>query len=167
MNCTQCQAEFDHLLDGRLDAPAGAQVRQHLADCPGCAAAWRDYEVAWAAFASVPEIEPSSNFVARVMNQIDRVENETPARVWLFSMPWRWVAPAMAAIMLLAAGAGVWMQAQHDADQAVSQELAANLPVVQHLDLLKDFDIIAELDRIAPQPEHDPIEEMLNALWNS
>ncbi|MBI5686187.1 MAG: hypothetical protein HZC54_14030 [Verrucomicrobia bacterium] len=167
MNCTECQVEFDRLLDGRLDAPAGELVRQHLADCPGCAAAWRDYEVAWAVFASLPEVEPSSNFVARVMNQIDRVEREMPARVWFFPVPRRWLAPAVAAVMLLAAGAGVWMKAQHEADQVVSQELAANLPVVQHLDLLKDFDIIADLDRIAPQQEHDPIEEMLNALWNS
>lgn len=167
MNCTQCQTEFDRLLDGPPDAPAIAAARRHLAECPGCAAAWRDYEAAWAAFASMPEVEPSSNFVARVMNQIGREESEAPQRGGFFVLPWRRFVPAMAAAMFLVAGAGVWMTAQHEAEQVVSQELAANLPVVQHLDLLKDFDIIAELDRISPQQEHDPIEEMMNALWNS
>lgn len=167
MNCTQCQAEFDGLLDGRLDIQTDARLRKHLADCHDCAAAWRDYKDAWAAFAAVPEIEPSSNFVARVMNQVDRVEREEPARPWFFPLPWRWVAPATVAVMLLAAGMGVWISTQRDADQTVSHELAANLPVVQHLELLKDFDIIANLDRIAPVAEHDPIEEMMKALWNS
>ena len=167
MNCTQCQAEFDRLLDGPLDGPASAVVRRHLADCPDCAAAWRAYEAAWAAFVSIPEAEPSSNFVARVMSQIDREEAGAPARGWLVHLPWRRLVPAMAAALFLVAGAGVWMAAQHEADQIVSQELAANLPVVQHLDLLKDFDIIADLDRIVPSQEHDPIEEMMDALWNS
>ncbi|MCX6900046.1 MAG: zf-HC2 domain-containing protein [Verrucomicrobia bacterium] len=167
MNCIQCQAEFDRLLDGRLDSQTETLLRKHLEDCPDCGAAWRDYEGAWAAFVSVTEIEPSSNFVARVMGQLDRVERETPAHPWFFPLPWRWVAPATAAVMLFAASIGVWMNVQHDADQAVNQELAVNLPVVQHLDLLRDFDIIANLDRIAPFSDHDPIEEMLKALWNS
>ena len=167
MNCTQCQTEFDRLLDGRLDARTETLLRKHLADCPDCGAAWRDYEGAWAAFVSVPEIEPSSNFAARVMSQLDRVECEMPARAWFFPLPWRWVAPATAAVMIFAASIGVWMNVQRVAEQAVNQELATNLPVVQHLDLLKDFDIIANLDRIAPLPEHDPIEEMMKALWNS
>ncbi|MFZ2642896.1 MAG: hypothetical protein WA117_18015 [Verrucomicrobiia bacterium] len=167
MNCTQCQAEFDGLLDGRLDVQRDALLRQHLADCPDCAAAWRDYKGAWTAFVSVPEIEPPSNFVARVMNQVDRVERETPARSWFFPLTWRWVAPATVAMMLFAASMGVWMSTQRDADPTVNPELAANLPVVQHLELLRDFDIIANLDRIAPVPEHDPIEEMMRALWNS
>lgn len=167
MNCTQCQAEFDRLLDVPVDGPASAAARQHLAACPVCVAAWRDYESAWIAFKSLLEIEPSSNFVARVMNRIDCEERETPARPWFLPMPWRWLAPATAALMLLVAGTGVWLNFQRDADQATNHELAANLPVVQHLDLLRDFDIISELDRIAPLPDHDPIEEMLSALWNS
>ncbi len=167
MNCAQCQAEFDRLLDGPMDVRDSSSLHKHLADCPDCAAVWRDYKGAWAAFASEPEIEPASNFVARVMSQLDRAERESPACAWFFPLLWRWAAPATAAIMLLAAGTGVWMNFQRDADQALSQELAANLPVVQHLDLLKDFDIIADLDRVAPVTEHDPIEEMLSALWNS
>lgn len=167
MNCAQCQAEFDSLLDGPLDVSASAAARQHLAACPDCAAAWRNYQGAWTAFKSLPEIEPSSNFVARVMSQINREEREAPAWTWSFTLPWRWVAPASAAVMLLVASAGVWMNFQHDAEQTINHELAANLPVVQHLDLLRDFDIISELDRIAPLPDHDPIEEMLSALWSS
>jgi anti-sigma factor RsiW len=167
MNCAQCQAEFDRLLDGPAADPASAPARQHLAACPDCAAAWRDYESAWKAFLSAPEVDPSSTFTARVMSRIDREERKQAERPWFPLIPWRWLAPATAAITLLVATTGVWTTYQWDADQAVSQELAVNLPVVQHLELLSDFDVISNLDRISPQLDHDPIEEMLNALWNS
>lgn len=167
MNCAQCQAEFDRLLDGPAADPASALARQHLAGCRDCAAAWRGYEGAWKAFLSAPEVEPSSNFTARVMGQIDREERERATRPWFPLIPWRWLAPATAAVTLFVATTGIWTTYQRDAEQAVSQELAANLPVVQHLELLSDFDVISNLDRITPQLDHDPIEEMLNALWNS
>ena len=167
MNCTQCQIEFDRLLDKRVDDVTAGLVRQHLAACPGCASEWRDHEAAWIAFSAVPEIEPSSNFVACVMGRLDRAESEMPVRAWFFPAWWRWAAPVMATAVLLVAGTGWWMNFQRDGEQAVSHELVAELPVVQHLELLKDFDIIANLDQIAPLPEHDPVEEMLNALWNS
>ncbi len=167
MNCTQFQAEFDRLLDGQLDARTSESLRAHLANCPDCAAAWGGYEGAWAAFASAPELEPSSNFAARVMSGIERVERELPARVWSFPRLARWFAPVTAALALFAAATGIWTHYESDADQTASQELVVNLPVVQHLDLLNDLDIIANLDRLAPPPEHDPIEEMMSALWNS
>jgi anti-sigma factor RsiW len=167
MNCTQVQTCFDRWLDGQLDAPTGEQLRAHLAGCPDCAAAWRAYEGAWGAFATAPQLEPASNFTARVMSGIERVEPEPVTRVGSLPRLVRWLAPATAVLALCVVMSGVWMRNGSDADQAVSQELVANLPVVQHLDLLSDLDIIANLDRLVPPPERDPIEEMMSALWNS
>ena len=121
MNCNLCQQEFDRLLDAQLDAGTTARMREHLAACPACAAAWRDYERAWQAFVSAPEIEPSSNFVARVMDQLDADERQQPMRVW-FQLPvWRWAFATAAAALVLAAGAGLWLRP----DRLVNHELIA------------------------------------------
>jgi anti-sigma factor RsiW len=163
MNCNLCQQEFDRLLDAQLDAGTTARVRQHLAECPACAGAWRDYERAWQAFVSAPEVEPSCNFVARVMNQLDADERQQPVRVWLWPPVWRWAFATAAAALVLAAGAGLWLKS----DRLVNHELIAELPVVQHLDLLTDFDVISNLDRLAPSVSAEELELLLSNLWSS
>lgn len=167
MNCTQFQAGFDRLLDGQLDAQASQHLRAHLAVCPDCGEAWRAYEAAWTAFASTPEMEPSSNFTVRVLNEIERVEQGPAASISFLPQLVRWLAPAVAALALVVVAGGVWKHYESDTDSTLNQELVVNLPVVQHLDLLSDLDIIANLDRLAPPPEHDPIEVMMSAFWNS
>ena len=167
MNCAEFQTGFDRLLDGQLDVQTSRLLRAHLENCPDCSAAWRAYESAWKAFASMPEMEPSSNFTARVMAEAGRMGRVPPARGWFFPQLARWLVPATAALALFVGAVGVWKHYEADADQALNQELVVNLPVVQHLDLLSDLDVIANLDRLAPPSEHDPIEEMMSALWNS
>ena len=164
MNCNHCQQEFDRLLDGQLDAGMTIRVRQHIRDCPACGAAWREYESAWQVFVSAPEVEPSSNFVARVMNQLDAADREKPVRFWFFLPAWRHVLATAAAVLVFAAGAGLWFGAR--ADRAVTHELIAELPVVQHLDLLTDFDIISNLDRLRPSISSEELELLLSDLWS-
>ncbi|MCX7826712.1 MAG: zf-HC2 domain-containing protein [Verrucomicrobiae bacterium] len=163
MNCNLCQQAFDRLLDAPTDDGTTARARQHLAECPACAAAWRDYERAWQAFVSSPEIEPSSNFVARVMNQLDAGEREQTAWRWFRLPVWRWAFATAAAIAVLAAGAGFWLKS----DRLVDHELIAELPVVQHLDLLTDFDVIDNLDRLKPSVSVEELEMLLSELWKS
>ena len=164
MNCNLCQQEFDRLLDVQLDAGTTARVRQHFAECPACAAAWRDYERAWQAFVSAPEIEPSSNFAARVMSRLDTDDREQPAPVWFRLPVWRWTLATAAALLVFAAGSGLWLTWSY---RAVNHELIAELPVVQHLDLLTDFDVISNLDGLRPSVSPEEFEWLLSELWRS
>jgi anti-sigma factor RsiW len=172
MKCNQCQNDFDGLLDGQLDEPAARAARAHIASCPACATAWRDYEAAWTAFAASPEVEPSSNFVARVMIAIDAVDREEPASPWQIAWP-RFMrlaaAGAATAIAVSIASLGVL----HDqtsfakADPRLHHELLTELPVIQNLELLKDLDVIRNLDQLSPPVDMDEIELMLQEILST
>jgi anti-sigma factor RsiW len=172
MNCKECLNEIDELLDGRLAPDAAAILRDHLAACPSCAAVWRDHEAAWQAFVSAPELEPSSNFTARVLNALDAAGRETaassPAFPWPWLLDWRWVRLGSAALVAVAVvGLGIWQQQLASREQAAHQELLSELPVVQHLDLLKDLDVIKNLDQLAPPANMDLIEELIEEILNT
>jgi Putative zinc-finger len=163
MNCNTCQFEFDRLLDGQLDAMTADHLRSHLAACPACATAWRDHQAAWKAFVSSPELEPSSNFTARVMNSIDAMPEEAPANIISFPALWRWTSVA-AAMLVVAASVGFWLQVR---SSYPSRDLIAEFPVVQKLDVLRDFDVIQNLDQLAPPTKNDELDELADDLLKS
>ena len=163
MNCNACQLEFDRLLDGQLDAASTDVLRNHLAACAVCASAWSDYQLAWRAFAASPELEPSSNFAARVMSQIDIADREAPANILPFPVMWRWATAAAAAMVVLSVSLSSWLHGGYGSD--LNHELLAELPVVQQLDLLKDFDVINNLDQLAPPT--DELDDLVDELLNS
>jgi len=97
------------------------------------------------------------------MSQLDAEERQEPARVW-FGLPvWRWAFATAAAVAVLAAGVGLWPKN----DRQVNHELIAELPVVQQLDLLTDFDVINNLDRLKPSVSAEELELLLSELWKS
>lgn len=165
MNCNNCQLEFDRLLDGQLDAASTDDLRNHLAACAVCASAWSDYQGAWLALVSSPELEPSSNFTARVMSQLDVADREAPAFILPFPAVWRWTITAAAALVVFAASISTWLQVSYSGYP--THELLAELPVVQQLDLLRDFDVINNLDQLAPPTGADELDDLVDELLNS
>jgi len=172
MNCKHCQIEFDALLDERLDATAANTVREHLASCPACGAAWQDYQAAWNAFAGSPEIEPSSNFVARVMSTLGTAEDAQPASAWTLVWP-RWLrlstAAAATAAIVTVASVGFFHKELTLAmlDQRLHQDLLTELPVIEHLELLKDLDVIRHLDQLSLTVDMEEIEMMLQEILST
>ena len=172
MNCQQCQDQFDALLDGRLTAPDVGAVRAHAASCAACGAAWRDYEAAWKAFATSPEMEPSSNFVARVMSALDAADREQPAARWTLMWPrfLRLAAAAAATAIIVSAASFGLLQKQISLamlDQRLHQDLLTELPVIEHLELLKDLDVIRHLDQLSPSVDMEEIEMMLQEMLST
>jgi anti-sigma factor RsiW len=172
MNCKHCQIEVDALIDGRLDGTAADAVRAHLASCPTCGAAWQDYQAAWNAFSGSPEIEPSSNFVARVMSTLDATEDPQPASVRTLVWP-RWLrlsaAAAATAVIVTVASVG-FLQKQLTLamlDQRLHQDLLTELPVIEHLELLRDLDVIRHLDQLSPSVDMEEIEMMLQEILST
>ncbi|MBI5395272.1 MAG: zf-HC2 domain-containing protein [Verrucomicrobia bacterium] len=172
MNCQQCQENFDGLLDGRLATPDADAARAHFAACAACGAAWRDYEAAWKAFASAPELEPSSNFVARVMSALDATEREQPASGWILTWPRFLRLGATAAVTAIAVSVASIGLLQKDVnlamlDQRLHQDLLTELPVIQHLELLKDLDVIRHLDQLSPPVDMEEIEMLLQEILST
>jgi len=172
MNCNQCQNDFDGLLDGRLDEPVVRAVQTHIASCSDCGRAWREHEAAWAAFAATPELEPSSNFVARVLIAIDAADREEPVSRWQIVWPRFLRLAAAGAATAIAVGIAS-LGLLHDQtslakfDPRLHHELLTELPVLQNLELLKDFDVIRNLDQLAPPVEMDEIDLMLQEILST
>lgn len=171
MNCQRCQNDFDTMLDGRIETPAAEAARAHIAACPACATAWHEHEAAWAAFTATPDLEPSSNFVARVMNALD-AEDRKPASRWQLAWP-RFMrlaaAGAATALAVTIASIGLLQEQAGFArlDPRLHQELLTELPVIQHLEMLRDLDVIRHLDQLSPPVDMEEIELMLQEILNT
>lgn len=114
MNCTTCKAALPDLL---LDpAAANAGAREHLAQCPACAAEFAELQATFALLDSwqVPEISPYFDQKLAVRM---REEQAAPPAGWFERMRARLLfntgrqfRPAMAgvmAVLLIAGGSGV------------------------------------------------------------
>jgi len=104
MNCTQAQEHFADLLDGRLAVEGTAEVRAHLASCPGCQREYSALAQTLAALDALPAAKPGpalrKNFYAMLEEekhsaasiQAAAVRQQRAHRVSL----WRWILTPVA-----------------------------------------------------------------------
>jgi Putative zinc-finger len=78
MNCAQIEILICDYLDGTLPGDDQAEVKRHLAECPGCAELARDSAAAVAFIGRAAEVAPPPELVTRI----------------LFDAPWRKHKPA-------------------------------------------------------------------------
>jgi len=139
MNCNQLRAQFDERLDGRLGKGPRETFDRHVAVCPVCGPAWKEYAAMWQVLTRPESIEPSFGFVERTLRRL----NEEPARTraW-YQLPfWRWSLAGGFAALLLAAGVLIWQRAE-------ARRAGELYAAVSQTDLVEDFDVIATLDLI-------------------
>lgn len=142
MNCKQRRALFDERLDEQLANDARNNFDRHVAVCPACGPAWKDYTASWQVLARLPEIEPSVGFVERTLRRLD--EQDQPGRVsWLLPV-WRWALMGTASAVLVLSGLLLWQRAE-------TQRAGALYAAVNSTDFVEDFDVIASLDLIQKQ----------------
>lgn len=127
MNCDQCNEQVFELIEREAVDPDG--VREVLARCPDCRAAFDEIKAALALAAQLPIEEPSAAVDAAILRAAgEREPRLVPLRKRrLQPPPW-----AMAAIALLAVGVGVWTipkEVQFEGDLAPVYEKSAE-PVV-------------------------------------
>ncbi len=103
MNCDECKERVFELIEREAVDPEG--VRETLAGCPDCRAAFDDMKAALALAELLPIEEPPASLDAAVLRAaVARAPKMIPSRKWrLQAPPW-----AVAAIALLAVGVGVW-----------------------------------------------------------
>src|SRR5947208_2453936 len=103
MNCERCQIELEDFLYGELGERLTAEVRAHLADCAGCAAARdelkREHEL-FARFYEQTAIEPRNEMWEAIRAQIAaepvrQALTESKPRWWRSLMN-VWLTPALA-----------------------------------------------------------------------
>lgn len=84
MKCTEAQEWMSERLDQALDSQRENRLDAHLHDCAHCRQEWQALRDSWELLGTLPELEPSPLFRARVWEKI-RLDRQAPA--WNFK---RW-----------------------------------------------------------------------------
>ncbi|MFN0109827.1 MAG: anti-sigma factor family protein [Blastocatellia bacterium] len=179
MNCEHCQLNLEDFLYGELAERAAAEVRQHLADCSGCAAERHRLESENALFAEFYEqtaIEPSAEsweairvrIAAEPDQEVRQVQKEQES--WWRPMFGELFAPTMArqaalAVLLVAVSvvATMWLM-KHDDGKSVAEQRPIPIATPQTIEpnsvpLLRNE--VANADAVnppKPQPRQIPRE---------
>ena len=155
MNCDECKEQVFELIEREAVDPDG--VREVLARCPDCRAAFDEMKAALAVAGQRPIEEPSAAVDAAIVRAAsERVPQVVPLRKRrLQPPPW-----AMAAIALLAVGVGVWSiprEVQMEGDAAPADMKSVEAPAAAErerdevAEALDDSDALAELDALSPE----------------
>jgi anti-sigma factor RsiW len=103
--CGRFAALVHDRVDGALDARAGADVDAHLESCAGCRALAADLEAMRRAAAELPDFTPRAEVWAGVSTRLAGEIAARPRPFWTSAR----VALAMAATLVVAVSASVWL----------------------------------------------------------
>jgi len=149
----------------KLTAVEAAELRAWLAAHPKAQVDWEAEVGLSEALGRLPDAPVPSNFVARVLQSVERdraAELRRQRRRWQVWLHWRWLPKAAVAAVVLGAGLVSYQQAASVARRA---EYVRSVTVVSSVaslpgpEILKDFDAIRVSN---PTPGAD--EELLAAL---
>jgi len=148
-------------LRDELSAEARLDIHRHLEGCPECTATLAAYRnVLDGLAASIPEppaLHPGA-YWAELREKLEA--RRRGGRAW-------WAAPVplslsagLAAVLVLVTLYGTHQIREHrdlaaleETVMGVRLEMIKEAPVMEHLDLLEDLEIIRQLDRVAPTAE--------------
>ncbi len=163
-----------HLLE-----PSGeGEVRTHVSGCAHCRGIVEQYQKLEAALEEWKPVEPSSWFDARLRAAVERAEAPSSAG-WLGLLRVRWLAPALATVLVAVGSVVVLRQSRHASHPALSQagqkaaapavqapaqpeateaeagqeelSLYRNLAILEDYDMLADFEVLSELPKSEKQ----------------
>ncbi len=84
MKCAQAQEWMSEKLDEALDPQRSAQLDGHIQNCPSCCHEWQTLRESWELLGTLPELEPSPLFRARVW---EKIRHQPAPASWSFK---RW-----------------------------------------------------------------------------
>ena len=142
----------EHLVayvDGELPDGLRREVEEHLAGCPSCAQELAELEATRALLERWPVAEPSAEARSRAWDELQGRRQPTVAPVagrpvWARALL-RYALPLAAAAAVLVVVTVPW-GAENGA--AVPDELIAELPVLENLEMLEALDVLTEWDNL-------------------
>jgi anti-sigma factor RsiW len=122
MSCQQFQSQLHAYHDGELDAAAVQQLESHLAQCASCAAELRSLRaMSHLMRQSIPMAEISADALARLHAEVDHTMDSS-------LLPLARSFVGIAAVILIAATAGLWLMRPLHASAPQSWEGAMLTP---------------------------------------
>jgi anti-sigma factor RsiW len=154
-------AELSAYATGSLAEHERARVEQHLAGCGACRAAVEDFHAIVESLATAPAPPPVAwpRYRAELRARRDAHRRTGWRERWLSPLPLgvagALVAASVALVVYLGPGSRPSMDlAAIEYDGLAGRiEMIDKYPVVEQLDMLEDFDVIRNLDRLAPTRE--------------
>jgi hypothetical protein len=157
------------------------EVGPHVSGCARCRGIVEQYEKLEAALEEWKPVEPSPWFDARLRAAVERAEAPSSAG-WLGLLGVRWLAPALATVLLVVGSVVVLRQSRHASHPALSQagqkaavapaqvpaqpeaseaqagqeelSLYRNLSILEDYDMLADFEVLSELPKSEKQVDN-------------
>jgi anti-sigma factor RsiW len=133
MICRDARELLSALIDEQLTDAEEIAIRSHLESCAGCRAALGEMEGAVAAVRSLPRVDVSDDFTARVMGRVERFEarrfrwprwERWDLSVWLPAPALRVAAALVLGVLVGYGGARFWT-GRAGAPMHAQEELAA------------------------------------------
>jgi len=153
MDCREIKKMLPVFLDGELESVLENTVADHLRTCPQCRREAEELQKAWDLLGELEPIEPDPFYRTRFWARVAEQE-PWPRRVWesmrhFFGGRYRLPALAAAAVLLVVSVFAVQRYQQSRQIAPVAEIGAADLELVQNLDLAENYDLIQQLDWIA------------------
>jgi anti-sigma factor RsiW len=145
MKCRRCRQSFSALLDGELSPAERAGVEAHLASCAACATGLAQLRRALAQLDQHQDLELSPDFEAGFQRKLARAgqqdQDRSSRRRW-------WRIPALGLAAAAAAAAIVLLVVHRDqpTPRAPSRIALADIALASRLELLRDYEVISNLD---------------------
>lgn len=159
MNCEQIREVLNVFVNGGMSGDESRAVRRHLASCAACASRLSPIERVEILPALDDEIEPSEDFAARFQGELQRRKKESSfakersgGLPFFGRRPWQLGAVGTLAALLMA---GIFLRHSGDglnvpdtiSDFSVAENLSLlqDMPVVNNLDFLENFETIEKI----------------------
>jgi anti-sigma factor RsiW len=128
-------------LDGELTETQAAELKRHLADCPGCRRTLEGLRRTDALVSDLPPLAPSADFDRIFWEKVETLETESRYRIWASYIFRGWRPVWAAALTGLAVAALIYFGRT---DALTTEEVF----IAQHIELLEDYDVIRQLDML-------------------
>jgi anti-sigma factor RsiW len=148
MNCEKMESLLLAVVDGRATSEEQERVAAHAAACPSCAQRMEEMSAIWAGLDSLPSVEPSPWFDARLRARMSEPLPKTP---WFVRLPSgaRWAA--VAALVAVA----LWVSlrpAMRRPAPAVTAPTQQDFAVIKNLPELENYDVISNFEALSALP---------------
>ena len=146
--CEDISKQLIAYLDRRANSADRNEVEAHLAECSACHARAAEFQKMWGVLDTLPVVEPSLGFDARLHA---RIAEEPRSRWFGWMVPQSRLAFAMALLLALS----VWMgnmPGVNSGEGATAGTEQQDFEAIKDLGVLENYDVLSKFDALSEVP---------------
>jgi hypothetical protein len=169
LKCSKIQKNLNGYLSGELSEREKEQIKSHLKECPECSQEVTALEDLNKKIDQLDELAPTPEFEARFWRKVEEAEKPKPVRQWFSPLQWtsgmKWgLSTAFVALFILGiyvAREGFQIPSRQkgiDSSHEIA-EIEKDIDFYQHYEIIKEIDILVNLDRDESEGEMGKLPE--------